>query len=369
LARIALILRPDRGGAFAHVAALATDLAERGHDVAVFGPLDPARPELAAARVVPVPMIRPVDPRADVRTLAALARALRKFKPDLIHAHGSKGGVLARLARAAQPRVPLVFTPHLYAFDNYFTSAGQRRLYRAIERALAPLATRVIAVCEAERRNAASVGPASRVRVVHNGVDPVRTDEVHPVVAELREAHGFVACAVAELRDSKGIDTLLRAFAQARREDRTIGLAIAGDGAERASLEALARSLELGDAVRFLGATPGPDAVLAGADAFVNAAYAEAFPYTVIEAMSGGVPVIATDVGGTAEAIGRRGEAGVLIPPRDAGALTGALLELARDPERRAELGARARAEYERRFTRERMLAGIRAVYAEIGVS
>ncbi|HEY8466686.1 MAG TPA: glycosyltransferase [Solirubrobacterales bacterium] len=236
-----------------------------------------------------------------------------------------------------------------------------------IERALARFATRVIAVCEAERRNAASVGPASRVRVVYNGVDPVRRDAVHPALAELRAAHSFVACAIAELRDSKGIDALLEAFARARREDGSISLAIAGDGPERASLEALAHRLGLGSAVRFLGATPGPDSVLAGADAFVNAAYAEAFPYTVIEAMSGGVPVIATDVGGTAEAIGRRGEAGVLVPARDADALARALLELARDPERRAAMGARGRAEYERRFTRERMLAGIRAVYAELG--
>src|SRR5690606_21229254 len=136
-----------------------------------------------------------------------------------------------RLARLARPRTLLVFTPHLYAFDNYFAAAGQRRAYRLIERALAPLATRVIAVCEAEARNAASIGPSKRVRVVHNGVDPIRTDEVHPGLADLRSRHEFVACAVAELRDSKGIDTLLQALALARRSEPGIGLAIAGDGA------------------------------------------------------------------------------------------------------------------------------------------
>jgi glycosyltransferase involved in cell wall biosynthesis len=143
-----------------------------------------------------------------------------------------------------------------------------------------------------------------------------------------------------------------------------VRLAIAGDGVERPLVEARVRELGLENVIRLLGATRGPDAVLAGSDAFVNPAYAEAFPYTVIEAMSAGLPVVATDVGGTREAL--EGGAGILVPPKDPVALALALRELLADPDRMAAMGRLAAEAHAARFTTERMVAGTMAVYAEL---
>lgn len=367
LARIALILRPDRGGAFTHVAQLSRALTDAGHDVFVCGPFDPGRAEIAGT-VVPLDIVRPVSPRADLATATRFARLVRRLKPDLIHAHGSKGGVIGRLAKVASPRTPVVFTPHLYAFDNYFAAPAQRRLYRLVERALAPLATRVIAVSESERLHAAEIGPGRRTRVVHNGIDPVRTDAVHPVVAEL-SAGGPVVCTVAELRASKGVITLVEAMPLVRERHPGVSLAIAGDGDERAAIEARTAELGLASAVRLLGTTPGPDSVLAGATVFANPAYAEAFPYTVIEAMSASLPIVATDVGGTSEAVSEDGSAGLLVPPGDAAALAQAISALLADTELSRRLGAAAHDRFEQEFTTAHMIAGILSVYAELGIT
>ena len=340
MARIALILRPDRGGAFTHVAQLSQALTAEGHDVFVCGPFDPDSGEFAAT-VVPLKLVRPVSPAPDSAAAARFARFVRRVRPDLIHAHGSKAGVIGRIARPASPRTPLVLTPHLYAFANYFTRPAQRRLYRLLERALAPLATRVIAVCEAERREAASIGRRDRVRVVYNGVEPAALDEVHPTVAELGR-EGPVLCTVAELRASKGVVRLVEAMALVLVGHPEARLAIAGDGEERERIEARIADLGLRSQIRMLGRTDGADSVLAGAMAFVNPAYAEAFPYTVIEAMSAGLPVIATDVGGTREATGVGGSAGLLVEPGDADALAGAISAVLSDPAL-AEHGSAAR--------------------------
>lgn len=363
MARIVLILRPDRGGAFNHVVQLCEALSARGHEVFLTGPHKARRDEIAAT-VIPLDIGRPISPSGDLRAVGAFARIIRRVRPDLVHAHGSKAGVVARLARVSSPATPLVFTPHLYAFDNYFARPAQRRAYRAIERALAPLASRVIGVCESERLLAAEIGPAERTRTVYNGVDAVSLDQVNPTIAALREK-GPIVVTVAELRESKGVVTLVEAMGRVRAELPQARLAVAGEGIDRSRVEQRIRDLDLVETVVLLGATPGADSVLAGGDLFVNPAYAEAFPYTVIEAMSARLPIVATDVGGTREAL-EDGHCGVLVPPGDAPALVEAILALLRDPDRARAMGEAGAKTHAARFTTARMVAGTLDVYSEL---
>jgi glycosyltransferase involved in cell wall biosynthesis len=360
-----MVLRPDRGGVFNHVVRLSAALAERGHEVAICGPLSEREDELGA-ELIPLDMTRRVAPFKDVGAVGQLGQIVRRFRPDLIHAHGSKGGTVARLARFASPSTPLVFTPHLYAFDNYFARPSQRAAYRVIEHALAPLATRVLCVCEAERRLANQIGPEDRTRMVHNGIEPVQRNGTHPAVTELR-AEGPVICTVAEFRESKGIPTLLQAMAQVLESHPTSRLAIAGDGDQREVVEQATAELGIEHAVRLLGATNGPAGVLAESNIFVNPAYAEAFPYTILEAMSMGLPIVATDVGGTAEAI-TDGATGMLVPPGDAPALALALERLLQRPDLAASLGRQAKRRFAQRFTLDRMVENTLGVYSELGV-
>ena len=365
MARILILMQPPDGGVFQHVQQLCEGLTSHGHEPVVGGPFESPPPGLAA-EVVPLPMVRSIAPASDARAVAAVARLVRSLRPAVVHAHSSKAGGAARLARVTYPGTPLVYTPHGYSFAGYFESERERTRYRLVERGLAPLASRVLCVCEAERRLAAAVGSGSRARVVYNGV--VRPDAAppHPAVAELRE-RGPVIGVVTLLRPGKGIETLVDAMPALLAENPDAGVAVAGRGPDREALEARARALGVAHAFRFVGETSGPMPLLAGADIFVSASWAESFPYNVLEAMAVGLPVVATDVGGTGEAV-EDGVTGLLVPPRDAGELAGAISKLLHDPELRRRYGESGRQRVTELFTVEGMVEGTLDVYRQVGV-
>jgi glycosyltransferase involved in cell wall biosynthesis len=362
LKRILMATQPSDGGVFDHVARLSAGLAERGQEVLVCGPVDHRRGDLAA-EVVPLDLVRSVAPLADARAVAGMARIVRQVRPDLIHAHSSKAGAAARLAHVAYPRTPVVYTPHGYAFAGYFESERERRVYRLAERALGPLASVVLCVCEAERQLACSVGSPRRTRVVHNGVVPVRVDGLHPLVGEL-SGDGPVIATVTLLRPGKGVETLIDAMPAVLERHPQARLVIAGDGPDRTALEARLARRGVEGAVHMIGETAGPGPVLGGADVFVSPSWAESFPYSVLEAMSLGLPIVATGVGGTREAV-EEGVTGRLVPPREPAPLAAALVELLADGDRAASLGEAAARRVKERFTLDRMIEETLAVYGE----
>jgi glycosyltransferase involved in cell wall biosynthesis len=364
VARILMLTQPTDGGVFQHVSRLCEGLAARGHEPIVAGPFHGRAPGLPA-EPLRLEMVRAVTPAADARAVAATARLVRRVRPAIVHAHSSKAGAVARLARPAFPGTPLVYTPHGYAFAGYFESERERARYRAVERALAPLASIVLCVCEAERRLAASVGPERRTRVVHNGIPDPPPAPVHPALAPLRE-RGPVVAVLTLLRPGKGIETLVDALPSVLDAHPSASVAVAGQGPDREAIEARARERGVAGALHLIGETAGPIPLLAGADVFVSASWAESFPYSVLEAMAAGLPVVATDVGGTAEAVAHD-VTGLVVPPRDPAALAAAIAELLADPARRARLGDAGRRRVRERFTIERMLEGTTAVYRQLG--
>lgn len=360
-----MVVRPSKGGAFGHVARLTRALSDCGHEVAVCGPHGARRAELGV-EVFEVEMGRDPSPRQDLAAVRGVARAYQAFRPDVIHAHGSKGATFARLARYARPRTPLVFTPHNFAFTNYFASGAQRAAYRAIETALAPLATRIICVCETERRLAAGIGAGSRARVVYNGIEPFERIVPDERALELA-ARGPLIAAVTEFQPPKGVPTLIEAMPYVLEQRPDANLAVAGEGFMRGEIEAQIAALGIGERVHLMGQLAGVSGLLDAADAFVSPSWSESFPYAVLEAMGVGLPVVATDVGGVGEMI-EDGVTGWLVAPHDAEALARGLVEALAADGPGQELGAAARERVWSRFTFEQTLAGVLAVYGEVGV-
>lgn len=363
VARILLVIRPDEGGAFRHVRDLAQGLAATGHEVAVCGPLAHREGELGV-RVIPVEMAREISPTRDLASLREMIGAWSAFRPDLVHAHGSKGGVYARAARVAHPSVPVVCTPHGYPFAAHVGSEARRVRYRRIERSLSRLATRVVCVCEAERELACSVGPCDRTRVVHNGTPVAPEPELEPTLAQLRADGRPIVSTLSGLRAGKGIETLIEAWPAVLASHPRAVLAIAGDGPERLALERLVARSDTGDSVRLLGHL-SPSAVLSSSDLFTLASWAESMPYAVLEAMAFGLPIAATAVGGIGEAI-PDGIAGRLVPPCDPDALGAAISDLLGDPAEMARLGGAARRRHADAFTVAAMIQGNLSVYREL---
>ena len=171
-------------------------------------------------------------------------------------------------------------------------------------------------------------------------------------------------CTLTQLRPGKGVETLIDAFSRIAAGHPDARLAIAGDGPLRAELEQRARDGGVGHAVLFLGEVSEPIPVLRGADVFVLPSWAESFPYVILEAMSVGLAVAASDVGGVGEAI-VDGDSGLLFAARDTEATAAALLRLLVDQRLRGALGEAAHARARNMFSKDRMVDGVIGVYEQ----
>jgi len=176
---------------------------------------------------------------------------------------------------------------------------------------------------------------------------------------------GPVVVALTLLRPGKGLETLIDAVPRLVERQPRAQVAIVGDGPELGALRARAQARGVADAVRFLGPSADPLSVLRGADVFVHPSWAEAFPYVILEAMSLGRPIVASDVGGVGEALVDR-ESGLLVAPRDHAALADALAALLERPDWGARMGRDAALRVSRVFTRAAMLDGLTSVYEEV---
>jgi glycosyltransferase involved in cell wall biosynthesis len=360
-----MVVRPSKGGAFGHALRLGRELSSRGYEFALCGPHGDLVDDLDVP-VLQVDIARRPHPTRHGASIAGLGRIYRQYRPDIIHAHGSQGGAVARLARLASPHVPLVFTPHNYAFENYFTSRLERGLYRSIEIALAPLATRVICVCEAERRIAARIGPAKRTRVVYNGIEPLAQALPDHEIARLRAA-GPLICTVAELQPPKGVTSLVAAMPTVLERYPDAHLVVAGEGAERPRLEQQMSELGVADRVHLQGSIANVSGLLGAADVFVQPGWSESFPYSILEAMGMGMPIVATDVGGVGEAVEDQ-VTGRLVPPKDPNSMAAAILDLLSDHARASAFGTAARDRMMSRFRLGRMVDETIEIYREVGL-
>ncbi|WP_425463608.1 glycosyltransferase [Methylobacterium oryzihabitans] len=366
--RILHVFRAPVGGLFRHVVDAARMQAEAGHEVGLFcdSLTGGARAEAALAGLAPrlalgltrVPMRR--NPHAtDLAALVRLHGLVRRIRPTVLHGHGSKGGLYARLVPgpfgvAAPVRA---YTPHGGSF-NYHPGTPLHRLYMAVE-GLLSLRTDVFLFESAyiAGRHRAFVGPTDRlVRIVHNGLD---TAEFAPI-APAAERHDLVY--IGELREAKGVPVLFDALARLRDHGRVLSLLVVGSGPDEATLKARVAELGLDGAVTFEPPQPIRQALSRGT-VMVVPSLAESLPYVVLEAVAAAQPLVSTDVGGIPEILGPAADA--LVPPNDFIALAGALArKLDQSPEARAGEAAALSAFVRCRFSMRQMTDDGLAGYA-----
>jgi glycosyltransferase involved in cell wall biosynthesis len=285
--------------------------------------------------------IRPLD---DLRALWALFRLLRRFRPQVVHTHTAKAGVLGRVA-AALARVPVVVhTYHGHVLHGYFGRLANRAI-RLLERALGGLSSALVTVSESVQQDlvALRVARADRIRVVPLGL------ELTPFAGELargalRSEAGFDPRAplvgmVGRLAPVKDVPTFLQAARVLLDSRPDVRFSLVGDGDERAALESQARALGLGGALHFHGWRRDLPAVYGDLDVVVNSSRNEGTPVALIEALAAARPVVATAVGGTPDLLAG-GAHGTLVAPGDPAALARAIAAALNDP---AAAQARAR--------------------------
>ena len=275
------------------------------------------------------------------RAVIAYLRATRRI--DIVEAWLPGAYTFAGLLQ------PLARVPVLIAGRR--TMADVSHMHHRWRRLAAAWATRgahaVIANSDAVARDAITVEclDPQRIHVIRNGVDPARTP-VRPLRRAARREWGVSDCeivvgCVANYRPGKGLETIVDVAHRLRSEPEPLRVVLVGDGPLRPMLEGRIRDLGLDDLVLLRGHA---DATLVypGFDVVVQGSLSEGLPNAILEAAAAGRPIVATDVGGTAEILTNERD-GVLVPSGDPDALASALIALVRDPRRRTRLGRAAR--------------------------
>ncbi len=303
------------------------------------------------------PVPRMPDGLLGARRVWAFSRQLSARRPDVFHAHltwplackfGLAGAILARVPA-------IVATVQLYVeFPLDLSNFVQQRLIVAG-------VGRYVAVSQAvsERLTHKLRWPARKVQVIRNCISTLDFDPLRD--RPVKRAGQPVVLTVARLDEQKGHRYLLKAAAQVPEAQ----FVFAGDGPLRASLEAQARSLGVEERVRFLGHRNDIPDLLADCDVFVLPSLYEGLPLSILEAMSASKPVIATQIGGTDEAV-IAGETGLLIPPADPTALAAAIRTVLADKPLAQRLASAGRARVEQEFSAMKMVQQVIDVYAEL---
>lgn len=366
--RILQVMRAPVGGLFRHVADLTRGLRARGHSVGLV--VDSlasdaqtekrllALAEFADLGVHAMPMPRVLG-RGDLFTPIKVRRLARKLSIDILHGHGAKGGFYARLAHIRLRTPVALYTPHGGVL-HFSARSKSGKAFHWLERRLLAQTGAIIFESSFARETYSQLitAPTCRTEIIYNGLD---AGEFEPV-APAENAADFVF--VGELRELKGIFPLVEAMVGLRRPDGAPAtLVMAGDGPQRAELEARIAALSLRERVTLVGSQPAR-AVFSQGRVAVLPSLAESLPYVVLEATAAQLPVVTTSVGGIPEIFA--GTAESLVPPGDADALAAAMQAVLDRPAlAHAEMGKRL-ARVATEFSLDTMVTRIEALYREV---
>ena len=302
-----------------------------------------------------------------VRQAVRLIRLLRTEHTDIVHSHDAYTSVYGTFcARVAGVRGVIAsrrswHSPHL-----------QGRILRA-NRVAYHFAHRVVGNSPSVSRlvETESGVSASRIVTIPNFLDEEAFDPIPgPMRRRMLEGLGvpegaFVVGIVARLSPVKDHATLIRAIAALRDRMPTVHCVLVGDGPERASIEALASGLGIRELVHLAGERTQPPNLHGLFDVSVLCSTTEAFPNSVLEAMAAARPVVATDVGGTPDAV-HEGTTGLLVRPSDPTRLADAIYRLHQDPALRARLGSAAQAAARAGYSADAVITQVEELYTRL---
>jgi glycosyltransferase involved in cell wall biosynthesis len=400
-----IIARLNVGGPARHVVWLTAGMKRAGYDtLLVAGVVPPGEDDMAyvAEQAGITPLILPymsreISPK-DAITVWKLFRLMAREKPNLVHTHTAKAGTVGRIAgfmyRWLTPatligrprRCRFVHTYHGHVFHSYY-GATKTRVFLAIEKMLARLVTdRVVVITEQQRREINEefrVGKASQFVVIPLGIDLDVYANWQALRDEFRRELGahedeILIGIVGRLTEIKNHELFLQAAARLKNSSPAkLRFLVIGDGHLRLQLESRAEELKVHDEVLFLGSRSDPEKFYPALDMVALTSLNEGTPLSIIEGMANARPVVATLVGGVSDLLGDKvnddaehrfavHERGLAVSSGDVAGFSNAVNSLIGDKALRRELGERGRAFVLQRFAKDRLVADMSALYAEI---
>lgn len=331
------------------------------------------RARTAGFRVVVLDsMQRSIQPWRDWRSYRDLLRVLRELKPDIVHTHSSKAGIVGRLA-ASKLNLPCVHTIHGASF-HFGQHPAAFRLYRFLERRAARWCHHFISVCDSltDQYVAACVAPREKFTTVYSGMDV--EPFLHPprpraeVRADLGLSDKHVAIVkVARLFNLKGHEYLIRAAPPVAGRHPGVRFVLVGDGILREQLERQIADMGLSGHFLFTGLVDPqriPE-IINACDIVVHTSVWEGLARVLPQGLISGKPVVSYDIDGAKEVV-IPGETGFLVPRESSTELSDALCALVESPELRERLGSTGCTRFTDRFRHQTMTREIREIYHRV---
>lgn len=300
------------------------------------------------------------------RCFGKLYSLIKKYHFGLIHSNGYFADIIA------VPLARLFGIPCLSTCHGFIDNDPKLRFYNRLDYFMLNHSEKIIAVSEPIRDLLAKKGvDGRRIEFLANAVQSHRTAQNGiGTKAEIRKRHGipdgdFVAGYIGRLSVEKGVDNILKALAILKNEGILVKVMIIGDGPKRGDLEEMASRLNIAELVLFLGFRQEPAAYLEAMDLFILPSLTEGTPMALLEAMSAGVPIIASSVGGIPDIV-KDGEHGLLIRSGDFAGLSKAVKRLLREPELRNLLACNASSLIERNYGMGQWIQRLDSIYQDL---
>jgi glycosyltransferase involved in cell wall biosynthesis len=302
----------------------------------------------------------PCSGQIDRTAIVSIRELAARTGADVVHAHGYKADLYVYFALRALG-IPFVSTCH-----NWIDNDRKANFYGVMDRFILRRYARIVVVSEDVRQRLLKAGVgAGKIRIIRNGIDLRPFDHASAFVKdELGWSAYPLVGLVGRLSIEKGIDIFLLAAARVLAQLPDAKFVVAGDGPDRAKLDALIDKLGIRGSVHMLGRRDDMPSVYASLDVMVSASRQEGLPIAILEGMASRLPLIATAVG-EVPAVILDGRTGVLVPTEAPELLAEAIIELLRNPAKRERLGSAARKLVEDKFSAERMTADYFRVYEE----
>jgi glycosyltransferase involved in cell wall biosynthesis len=316
-------------------------------------------------------LVREISPIRDLLAFFSLWRFFIAEKPDIVHTHSSKAGIIGRLAAWAAGVKIIVHTYHGFGFHD-FQNPLVKKNYVLLERLCSHFTHALIFVSRSNWDYALKngIGPESRFHLIRSGVDlsrfPVKVEDRALKKKELGfDSEALLVVSIGNLKPQKNPLDFVATAARVSEEIPQARFLFIGDGSLRFKAENFARELGVFKKIRFPGWRKDAAEWLAVADVFVLTSLWEGLPRALVEAMKSGLPCAAYAVDGISEMI-RDGENGFIIPVKDVESLSKRVIDLLRDPELRRKMGLQAAKSIAEEFDINRMVQEQETLYAEL---
>jgi len=354
------ITRSDWGGAQVHLFDLIREMTAKGHYCVVAvgeeGELSERLNKIGIKTHLLKSLKHDIHPFKDIKGIFELRQLINEINPDFIHLHSTKAGWIGRISGLLEKK-KVIFTVHGWCFTDGVTGF-RKRLGKVIEKTLAPITDQIICVSDYDRQLAlkSGVGSPEKITVVYNGVTQIKKVKIHRDKTEK-----IKVMMTARFSEQKDQETLIKAFKDI---DKVFELFLVGDGPNLEKCKDLTKELQLEERIHFLGARKDVLTLLQKMDLFVLSSNYEGLPISIIEAMSLGLPIVASRVGGIDEMI-IEGVNGHLFDPKNVKMLAAVISGL-RLQEKRIEMGEQSLSRYKEQFTLEACIAGTFSVYEQL---